>query len=124
MELLAQKNKIQYFTDLDSLRKQIIIQSKSDYAAYPDTLLKYFYDKGIQYVIMGNLRKVQTDPSQGIITTIQRYLSFIEFKFPGTFHLIKQIGQSEPAYLFQVNYNSNPQLTKFLYNNKTKNNKK
>ncbi|MFN8254261.1 MAG: hypothetical protein U0W24_01145 [Bacteroidales bacterium] len=70
----------------------------------PDTLLNYLHEQKVQYVIMASLRKVEARKTEYIINTIQRYLGFIQQKYPDKIKLVHQIGtpEDEPAYLFKI----------------------
>jgi len=68
----------------------------------PDTLLNYLHDHQVEYVIMASLRKVEAQKTEYIINTIQRYLGYIQQKYPDKIKFIHQIGEDEPAYLFKI----------------------
>jgi len=68
----------------------------------PDSLLNYLYDKKIEYVVMASLRKIEAQKTHYTINTIQRYLYYIQQKYPQKIKPIHQIGADEPAYLFKI----------------------
>ena len=68
----------------------------------PDTLLNYLHEQHVEYVIMASLRKVEAQKTEYIINTIQRYLGYIQQKYPDKIKFIHQIGEDEPAYLFKI----------------------
>jgi len=70
----------------------------------PDTLLNYLHKHKVEYVIMASLRKNEAQKTDQIINTIQRYLYFIQLKYPEKIKLIYQLGlpDDEPAYLFKI----------------------
>jgi hypothetical protein len=70
----------------------------------PDTLYNLLKEKEVKYVIMASLRRNPKEKSKYTINTVQRYLSTIERKYPGTFVKVHQEGTSEPAYLFKIQY--------------------
>ncbi len=106
MITLAQKLNMKYVTSPKQLRKLVVVKTRSDYAAYPDTLLNFFKKHHIQYVIVANLRRDKSNPKKGIITTIHRYINFIVLKYPNTFIEIYRAGRpnNEPAFIFKLNY--------------------
>ena len=112
MQKIAQKNKLIYYTNIQELNQQIVIKNKSDYAVYPDTLMKFFITRHIDYLILARLRKIPTNKNAGIITTIQRFVNFMELKFPGSFVVVSRFGalNDEPAFLIKMNYQRNKQL--------------
>jgi hypothetical protein len=69
-----------------------------------DTLLNYLHKHKVEYVVMASLRKNEAQKTDQIINTIQRYLYFIQVKYPDKIKLIHQIGlpDDEPAYLFKI----------------------
>ncbi len=120
MKTLATAQQLTYYTDIHGFRSKIVIKNKSDYAVYPDSLMKYFMDRHIDYLILARLRKVPQNKNLGIITTIQRFFNFIELKFPGTFSVVYRAGEmnDEPAFLLKVNYTKHPQLINKITNQK------
>lgn len=70
----------------------------------PDTLLNYLHQNKVEYVVMASLRKMEAQKTDQIINTIQRYLYYIQLKYPEKIILINQIGgpEDEPAYLFKI----------------------
>ncbi len=69
-----------------------------------DSLLNYLYERKIEYVVMASLRKVEAQKTQFTINTIQRYLYYIQQKYPQKIKLMHQIGNNddEPAFLFKI----------------------
>lgn len=72
----------------------------------PDELLQRLKERRVSHVIMASLRKNPAVNNGQTINTIQRYLYIISQKYPLVFKLEHQIGSSEPAYLFRVDYNA------------------
>ena len=70
----------------------------------PDKLLQRLKDSNVKYVIMGSLRKYPNQKTQYTINTVQRYLYFIQQKYPNKIKHIQTIGVDEPAYLFEIEY--------------------
>ncbi len=70
----------------------------------PDTLLNNLHEHHVEYVIMASLRKVEAQKTEYIINTIQRYLGYIQQKYPDKIRFVHQIGanEDEPAYLFKI----------------------
>jgi hypothetical protein len=70
----------------------------------PDSLLNYLYEKNVEYIVMASLRKNEAQNTGEIINTIQRYLYFIQLKYPEKIKLVHQIGETnnEPAFLFKI----------------------
>ncbi|MFC2104017.1 hypothetical protein ACFLS4_01535 [Bacteroidota bacterium] len=70
----------------------------------PDELLQTLIDRNVKYVIMGSLRKYPKQKSQYTVNTIQRYLYFIQQKYPEKIKHVQTIGADEPAFLFEIVY--------------------
>jgi len=68
----------------------------------PDTLLNELYANKIDYVVMASLRKIEAKKTEYTINTIQRYLYYIQQKYPQKIKLVHKIGNDEPAYLFKI----------------------
>ncbi len=92
---------------VDSLMLQIKHSGQSTYAVSPDTLLQELIDNRVEYVILANLRVNPNLRTDRTINTVQRFLYFIEQKYPGIFTFVHQIGDAndEPAWLYRINYN-------------------
>jgi hypothetical protein len=69
-----------------------------------DSLLNYLHEHHVEYVIMASLRKIEAQKTDQTINTIQRYLYYIQLKYPEKLKLIQQIGANddEPAFLFKI----------------------
>jgi len=69
-----------------------------------DTLLNNLKKNKISYVLMGSLRMNPKQKTEYTITTIKRYLYFIQQKYPQALSLVNTIGTDEQAYMFKINY--------------------
>lgn len=70
----------------------------------PDELLQNLKNNNVKYIIMGSLRKYPNQKTQYTINTVQRYLYFIQQKYPDKIKHVQTIGVDEPAYLFEIIY--------------------
>jgi hypothetical protein len=70
-----------------------------------DTLLMEWKKGNVSHVILAPIR---TDPSyynpQSYVNTVHRYVATIEQAYPGTFELVKTIGDQEASTLYKINY--------------------
>ncbi|MCZ2442934.1 MAG: hypothetical protein LC101_04055 [Flavobacteriales bacterium] len=57
----------------------------------------------ISYVITSNLRLNPKKKTNMTINTVERYLSFIEVKYPGCLKMVKEEGRDEKAALYELN---------------------
>lgn len=69
----------------------------------PDSIIKRFHEVGVTHVIDANLRSNPTVADGRIITTVRRTILPIMEKYPDKLRLVHTIGETEPAYLFQLN---------------------
>ena len=78
----------------------------NSYTVSPDSLVNYFRKRDINYVIKASLRINPYVKTNRTINTVERYLVFIEQKYPGIFEKIIQMGDdnNEPASLYYINY--------------------
>ena len=70
-----------------------------------DTLAALWKKDNVQYVILSPLRvNAEVYLENQYISTVHRYVGYIENKYPGTFELVKTIGDQEAASLYKINY--------------------
>lgn len=93
-------------TSPDSLS---ILRGKDDKATtliYPDSLLLNLHSNKVSFVLTANLRRNSLVKNGQIINTVERYMAFIEDKYPGIMTKVVQIGadENEPAAIMKVEY--------------------
>ncbi len=90
----------------DSLLKRTEAMPGTSYAVSPDTLVNLLIRNHVDYILDASLRVDPNANTGRIINTIQRYMFFIEQKYPGIISLVRQMGNdsNEPAWLFRINY--------------------
>jgi hypothetical protein len=71
-----------------------------------DSILMNFKENKVTHIIMASLRRNPNVNTGEVINTIQRLLQPINEKYPQKLKLIKQIGETEPAYLFEIKYDA------------------
>lgn len=69
-----------------------------------DTILTKLKDNHVTHIIAASLRRNPKVADGYIINTVQRLMYPVVQKYPDKFVLVKQIGESEPAYLYKINY--------------------
>lgn len=101
---LLQKN-VQPFTT-DSLLNRLRLSRQSSFAVSPDSLINNLRRNNVEYVIVASLRANPKMNTGNVINNIQRYLYFVEHKYPGILKLVHQIGadKEEPAWLYKIEY--------------------
>lgn len=77
---------------------------EDNYLINPDLLLRNLKDNRVGYVIMANLRRNPKVRDGYTINTIQRYLYYIQLKYPNALRQVQKIGVTEEANLIQVVY--------------------
>ncbi|HKR06348.1 MAG TPA: hypothetical protein VJY62_17060 [Bacteroidia bacterium] len=70
----------------------------------PDTVLNTFKQNKVTHVIVASLRRNPKVIDGYVINTLQRLLQPLAQKYPDKLVLVKKIGESEPAYLYKINY--------------------
>ncbi len=70
----------------------------------PDTVMNTFKKNNVTHFILASLRRNPKTNDGYIINTIHRLVQPVIQKYPNQFTLIKQIGETEPAYLYRINY--------------------
>ena len=80
-------------------------KSGSEYAIYlPDMLLNNLKKDNVRFLIAANLRANPNVCDGNIISTVQRYIYFIQMKYPEIFSSAGVFGNEESATLVQINY--------------------
>jgi hypothetical protein len=99
------QNNVKPFS-VDSILKRVKVSSQQCFAVSPDSLLNTLRRNNVKYIIVANLRANPNMNTGNIINNIQRYLYFVEQKYPGILNMVHQIGsnEEEPAWLYQLNY--------------------
>jgi hypothetical protein len=99
--------KVSSFTP-DSLLRRVKVSAQSCFAVSPDSLVNTLKKNRVSYVIVASLRANPNMNTGNIINNIQRYLYFVEQKYPGILTLVHQIGdnEGEPAWLYRLDYNT------------------
>ena len=92
----------------DSLLNRVKVSAQNCFAVSPDSLVNTLKKNRVSYVIVASLRANPNMNTGNIINNIQRYLYFVEQKYPGILTLVHQIGDTsgEPAWLYKLDYNT------------------
>lgn len=70
----------------------------------PDTILNTFRDAKVTHVILASLRTNPKKADGQIISTVHYLMQIVVNKYPEKLVLVKQIGETEPAYLYEIKY--------------------
>ncbi len=68
-----------------------------------DTIQNFYQENKITHIIMGSLRITPNKKTERTISTIRTTLAYYTAKYPADIKLVKVIGKSEQAYLFELN---------------------
>jgi hypothetical protein len=73
---------------------------------YPDSLLNQLQNNGVTHIMTASLRRNSTQKDGFTINTVERYLAFIQEKYPLLFTKVSQVGEddNEPATIFKIEY--------------------
>jgi hypothetical protein len=73
---------------------------------YPDSVLKILFKAHVTHVMTDNIRTFPDRKNKQTVTTVARFMNFIEAKYPGIQTRIMQVGSddNEPASLYVINY--------------------
>ena len=73
---------------------------------YPDSLLNQLQNAGVTHMLTASLRRNSAKKDGGIINTVERYMAFIQEKYPQIFSKVSQVGDDsdEPAAIYKIEY--------------------
>jgi hypothetical protein len=74
------------------------------FSSDPDSILNTFKQNKVTHVLVASLRRNPKVIDGYVINTLQRLLQPVAQKYPDKITFVKQIGESEPAYLYKINY--------------------
>jgi len=94
-----------YISSAASL-KPLLNQDKVVKLYYPDSLLNQLQNAGVTHILTANLRRNSTQKDGMIINTVERYMAFIQEKYPMIFTKVSQVGDdnNEPATIVKIEY--------------------
>jgi hypothetical protein len=75
---------------------------KERYHAFPNELKQYLLDNKVAYVMSANLRLNPKKKTPNTINTLERFLTFVEIKYPGCLSLVHEVGSDEKAALYKL----------------------
>ncbi|NVO18088.1 MAG: hypothetical protein HXX13_00215 [Bacteroidetes bacterium] len=93
-------------TSVESMKEIVKLVNKPATVIYPDSLLNLLIQNRVTHVLTANLRRNSFEKNGQIINTVERYLGFIEDKYPGFMSKVTQIGSddNEPAAILKLEY--------------------
>ena len=96
---------LNYISSVSTL-KSLISEGKVVKLYYPDSLLLQLQNAGVTHILTANLRRNSTVKDGMIINTVERYMAFIQEKYPRIFTKVSQVGDdnNEPATIVKIEY--------------------
>ena len=96
---------LNYISSVGTL-KSLLNEGKIVKLYYPDSLLLQLQNAGVTHILSANLRRNSSVKDGMIINTVERYMAFIQEKYPGIFTKVSQIGDdnNEPATIVKIEY--------------------
>jgi hypothetical protein len=96
---------LNYISSANTL-KSIINEGKVVKLYYPDSLLSQLQNAGVTHILTANLRRNTSRKDGMIINTVERYMAFIQEKYPLIFTKVSQVGDdnNEPATIVKIEY--------------------
>ncbi len=93
-------------TSVNSMREITRLVNKPATLIYPDSLLNILIQNKVTHVLTANLRRNTLEKTGQTINTVERYMSFIDDKYPGFMTKVTQIGadDNEPASILKLDY--------------------
>lgn len=85
---------------------EFVSSYQEKYFAIPSNHKKYLQENKIYYAITANIRMNPKRKTPQTINTVERYLSFVEMKYPGSMKLIHEVGSDEKAQLIQIDFSN------------------
>ncbi len=94
------------YTSSASIFKEKFGEAKGMKLYYPDSLLMQLQNAGVTHILTANLRRNSTIKDGMIINTVERYMAFIQEKYPQIYSKVTQVGDdgNEPASIVKIEY--------------------
>jgi hypothetical protein len=87
---------IPYSVDFDGFIKQFQETDGTNYVITdPDVLYNMLVDNNVKYLLLPRIRVYTMQNTGRYINTVHQFVSFINTKYPGSFHMIHTIGKDE-----------------------------
>jgi len=94
------------YTSSATTFREKIGEAKEMKIYYPDSLLMQLQNAGVTHILTANLRRNSTIKDGMIINTVERYMAFIQEKYPQIYSKVTQVGDdgNEPASIVKIEY--------------------
>jgi hypothetical protein len=97
---------IGFITSRDTIEKYVNVSKQPPVLIYPDSLLIPLIENNVTHVLTANLRRNSVQKDGMIINTVERYMAYIQDKYPDFMTPVQKIGtdDDEPAAIYKLNY--------------------
>lgn len=95
---------VEFVEDIPAIIEKIHKDNWSYAIQDPEAMLNTLKENNVRYAILASLRKVPQYNTGEIISTIHRFVYFIQLKYPNLVQEVHKIGDTEPATLLKFNY--------------------
>ncbi len=95
---------VEFVDDIPAVVNKIHKENWSYAIQDPEAMLNTLKENHVRYAILASLRKVPQYNTGEIISTIHRFVYFIQLKYPNIVQEVHKIGDTEPAMLLKFNY--------------------
>lgn len=96
------RGKVKEIPDAKAWIKERLKENTDISITQPDHLYDLLKKSNVKYAILASLRLNPNENTGNIITTLHRYLYFIQLKYPDALQEIKRIGEDEPSSLIEI----------------------
>ncbi len=95
-----------FYTQPDTLARLIAAEKQPPVLIYPDSLLIPLIKDNVTHVLTANLRRNSVQKDGMIINTVERYIAYVQDKYPDLLTPVQKIGSDddEPAVIYKLNY--------------------
>lgn len=94
---------VEFVDEIPALVQQFLNQNWSFAIHNPDEMLNELKRDNVRYFMLASLRKNPSVNNGEIITTLHRYIYFIQLKYPNIYQQVHSIGVTEPTTLIKLN---------------------
>lgn len=95
---------IEFEKDVPGMVKTFLKDNWSFAIHNPDLMIEELRVNKIKYFILASLRKNPSANTGEIITTLHRFIYFVQLKYPNIYKEVHTIGVTEPSTLIKINY--------------------
>ncbi|MDD2412333.1 MAG: hypothetical protein RBS19_03865 [Bacteroidales bacterium] len=103
MMMLGNSLGIEFVDEIPSLVHHFLSENWQFAIHNPDEMLNELKRENVRYFMLASLRKNPDINNGEIITTLHRYIYFIQLKYPNIYEQVHSIGVTEPTTLIKLN---------------------